>query len=262
MFSTQSLLALGVGAFLSIAIPVAAVIIFKKKHRDSWLPSAFIGAITFVVFALILESLLHNVMLPLVQDNIWTYAVYGALAAGIFEETGRFVAYKTLMRKHLTTKNSVLMGLGHGGVEAIIVLGSTLVMFLVLGIMANSVGLDKAVETVSNGSAETAEAAKLQLSGVVGYSFLDCALSVYERVVAIALHTSMSVFVYKAVTQKGKLWLYPAAIIIHALSDFPVALYQKGVLDMWIVYVIFTAVGAAAVVSAVIMSKKLKDQPV
>ena len=122
MFSAEVIAALAVGAALALVIPIAVAVIFKLKNRETWLPSLFIGAGTFIVFALVLEQLLHTVMIPIVRDNVILYSVYGALAAGIFEETGRFVAYKTLMRRRYTTKTAVLMGLGHGGIEAIIAL--------------------------------------------------------------------------------------------------------------------------------------------
>lgn len=140
MFSTQTIAALAVGGALGLAIPVAAIIIYKKKYKESWLPSAFIGAGTFILFAMILESLLHQVMLPIVQDNVWLYGIYGALAAGVFEETGRLVAYKTLMRKHYGAKNAVFMGIGHGGIEVVIILGVTFLSYLIMALAANSYG--------------------------------------------------------------------------------------------------------------------------
>lgn len=256
MFSAQTIAALAVGAFLAIAIPVVAVIVFKAKNRDSWLPSAFIGAATFILFALVLEQLLHTVMLPIVQGNPWVYAVYGALAAGVFEETGRFVAYKTLMRKHYTTKNSVLMGLGHGGIEAALVLGVMLLTYLALVLSANSVGLDKALETAAKGNNEMAQTLGVQLEGIREYNFISCALGIYERIIAMTLHVCLSVWVYKGATQK--LWLYPAAIGIHALFDLSAAMYQVGLIftSVPLLYVIMTVFDAVMIFVTVKLSKR------
>ncbi len=261
MFSTETIAALAVGGVLGFAIPIAAIIVYKKKNRDAWLPSAFIGAATFIVFALVLESLLHFVMLPLVQGNPWTYAVYGAFAAGIFEETGRFVAYKTLMKKRYTTKNAVLMGLGHGGVEAIIVLGYSMILYLILASMANAMGFETLIETLSKGDANTAAIMQEQLGAVADLKLPSVLLSVYERIVAIAFHTSASVFVYFAAAKKGKIWLYPLAILIHAATDFPAALCQQGVLGITVTEIIFTLFAVVMVISAVVLTKKFgKDE--
>lgn len=260
MFSTGTIAALAVGAALAILIPIIAVIVYKRKNRDTWLPSVFIGAGTFIVFALLLERLLHMVMLPVVKDSVIWYGIYGALAAGVFEETGRFVAYKTLMRKHYTTKNAVIMGLGHGGIEAVLVLGATLLIYLVLVLSANSVGLAKALETAAKGNAEMAQTLGAQLETIRDYNFISCALGIYERVIAIVFHTCMSIFLYKAVTQKGKIWLYPTAILLHALLDFPAALYQMQVItSLSVVYVILTVFTAVIVFVTVKLTKKYPD---
>lgn len=259
MFSTQTIAALAVGTALAILIPVAAVIVFKMKNRDTWLPSMFIGAGTFILFAMVLEQLLHMVMLPIVNDSVVWYSIYGALAAGVFEETGRLVAYKTLMKKHYTTKNAVFMGLGHGGIEAILVLGVTLATYAALMIMANSDGLDKALELASKGNAEMAQAIGDQLESMREYNFVSCALGIYERIIAMIFHVCASVWVYKAATHK--IWLYPAAIAIHAAMDFPMALYQKGIItNIVVIYVILTLFVPALVFATVKLVKKYPDK--
>ncbi len=261
MFSTQTIAALAVGVVLALAVPVAAVIVFKRKNRDTWLPSVFIGAGTFIVFALVLEQLLHLVMLPIVQKNQWVYAVYGALAAGVFEETGRLVAYKTLMKKHYTTKNSVLMGLGHGGVEAMIVLGGSFLMYLVMAVMANGYGGIEAFMEAMKGNApdNINDNMRSILVTVEQVGFANVFASLYERVIAMVLHTCLSVWVYKAATHK--MWLYPAAIGAHALIDFFAALYQVGVItSVPLLYVIMTVFDAAAVFATVKLTKKYPDK--
>ena len=63
--SGSTIAALVVGGLLAIIIPIAAIIVYKRRRKDAWLISALIGAGTFLVFALILEQILHTVMLPL-----------------------------------------------------------------------------------------------------------------------------------------------------------------------------------------------------
>lgn len=260
MFSAETVAALAVGGVLAIAIPVIAIIVFNRKNRDLWLPSMLIGAATFIVFAMILEQILHAVMLPIVRDNVIAYCVYGALAAGIFEETGRFVAYKTLMKKHYSTKNAVLMGLGHGGCEAIMLLGITLLTYLVMAIASNVMGMDTLLEQTTGGNTEVMETAKAQLESIREYNFASMAMGLFERVIAMIFHVCMSVFVYKAVTRKERLWLFLTAILLHALLDFPAVLYQVNVItSIPVVYAVMTVFVAAVVLITVVMSKKLRD---
>lgn len=261
MFSTQTIAALAVEGLLGFAIPIAAVVIFKLKHRDAKLRSVFIGAGTFFVFAIVLESLLHRVMLPIVQDNTWAYAIYGALAAGVFEETGRLVAYKTLMKRNYSTENAVFMGIGHGGFEAMIIMGFSMLMYLVIAVTVNGYG---GMEAFMEATKDNVPAAMHDQMGALveileQVNFATVLLALYERLIAMTFHVCMSVWVYKAVTHK--MWLYPAAILTHALLDFFAALYSKGIItSALLLYIILTVFAAVIVFATVKLAKKFPDK--
>lgn len=260
MFSGQTVAALVIGAILAFGIPIAAVIVFKVKNREVWLPSALIGAGTFIAFALILEQILHAIMLPVVQNSVLLYTVYGALAAGVFEETGRFVAYKTLMKNHLSVKNGVMMGIGHGGIEAIIIVGLTFFSYAALTIMVNSQGLEPVIELLTAGSPDAVEPTRTQLEALTQMGFGNVAISLYERLLAMTFHVCLSVIVFHSVAKKGKLWLYPLAVLLHAAMDVPAALYQTGALpSVMFVEILMTVFTAFTVGLAVLITKKLRS---
>ena len=73
-------------------------------------------------------------------------------------------------------------------------------------------------------------AAESQLTALTDYDMVSMLVSLGERILAIVLHTSLSVIVFASLKMKGKLWLYPAAIVLHAIFDVPAALYQRGVI--------------------------------
>lgn len=259
MFSTETIAILAVGGALAIILPIAAMVIYRLRHKETSFISAVIGAGTFIVFAMILEQLLHLVMLPLVKNSIVLSSIYAALAAGVFEETGRLVAYKTLMKKHYSTKNAVLMGLGHGGTEAVIILGITLLAYAGIAVYANEMGLAAAVEKLTKSDPSQAEAISIQLNAIKDYNVLNVLMPFYERLVAVIFHVCMSVWVYKAVTHK--LWLYPAAIAVHALLDLPAALFQmKALNNIATVYVILTLFVMAVVFLTIKLTKKFPDK--
>lgn len=262
MFSTQNMAALAIGMILAFVIPIAAVIIYKIRNRDTWLPSVLAGAGTFIVFAMILEQILHTIMLPIVQRNVVAFVIYGAFAAGIFEETGRFVAYKLVMKNHYSTNNAIMMGLGHGGFETIYLLGTTYLMSLALAALVNSQGLGSVLDLLSAGDANAAEAARTQLEAISQVNFATLAAGLYERLVAMVFHICMSVIVYHAASKPGKIWLYPAAVLLHAALDVPAAMYQAGVLtNVPMVYGIMTVFTALTIALTVFITKKLSRGP-
>ena len=258
-FSSTTIAALIIGAVLSFLIPIAAVTIFKLKNRDARLPSVFVGAITFIVFALVLEQLLHMIMLPIVQGNAVVYVIYGALAAGIFEETGRLVAYKVVMKDNLSVNNSVMMGLGHGGLEMMILLGFSLIGLAGSAIMVYNNGVESTINTLSQGNPDVVESVRQQLENIASYNFGIVALTIYERLIAMTFHVCMSVLVYHAVTQPGQIKLYVLAILLHAALDVPAAMYQVGLMPLGVVYIIMTIMTAAVVGFIIFMTKRFND---
>ena len=194
----------------SVALPVGLMLYLRKKG-GKW--GAFlIGALTFVVSTMILESILHNLLSrtalwAVLQGSVWLYALYGGLAAGIFEETGRYLAFRLIMKDEREPVAALGFGVGHGGAEAILLVGLTMVNDLVLAAMVSAGG------TTDPLVLEAAE----QLAATPAGMFLWAA---FERVGAIILHLSNSVLVFAAIRTPGKKWLFPAAVLIHAATDF------------------------------------------
>lgn len=256
MFSSTTIAALAIGTVLAFLIPIAAVIVFKLKNRDARLPCALIGAATFLIFAMLLEQLLHLIMLPVIGSNAVIYVIYGALAAGIFEETGRLAAYKTIMKNNLTTNNAIMMGLGHGGFECLLLLGFTMISLLGSALMVNADGLESVIKTLTEANPDSADSIRAQLEALTSYGVRDTVLSVYERLLAMTLHVCLSVVVYHAVLLPGKMKLYVLAVLIHAVFDVPAAMYQVGILTLPVCYIILTLFTAAAVGFTIKLTQK------
>ena len=126
---------------LSMGVPIALFIAGRVKLKAR-ISSFFIGAGTYLLFAMLLEQLLHVLVIQFcglnAQSRPWLYYVYAALAAAVFEETGRLIAMKFWMKKWLDFPNALMYGIGHGGVEAILLGGLSGISNLVFMLMINS----------------------------------------------------------------------------------------------------------------------------
>ena len=209
---------ISVSMVFCILFPIALMILWAVKRKTSIIPALF-GAGTFLVFAMILETILHQLILGAIgQEKFMAlpfYAVYGGLAAGIFEECGRYIAMRCFMKKKLGKKESVMFGIGHGGIESIIMVGVTFAGNLSLISMLQNGGINAILAPLD-------EASKAQVIGqlaVIGSaapaSFLIASL---ERAFAITFHICASYLVYRAVKYSKPL-LLAAAILLHALMD-------------------------------------------
>ena len=193
----------------------------------------FAGCAVMLLFAFILESGLHSLVFsspagPAIRNNIWLYALYGGFMAGLFEETGRYLAFSFALKKYRAKNvNALMYGAGHGGFEAIVITGLTMVNNIIWSVMAQqSVTL---------------------LATLPSYQFL---LSGVERLLAIALHIALSVIVWFAVKWDGKIYLYPAAILIHFAVDAAAALLSGMGVNVILIETVVAVLTAAAALFA------------
>ena len=218
---TLSILFMALAALFAFAAPIVLLIYYKRKGADI-LPF-FIGCAVFVLFALILEALMHQLVLKVlpvgekIMGNTLLYALYGGLAAGVFEETGRFLAFKTVLKKRLgNDRNALMYGAGHGGVEAVLLLGFAYISNIVMSVLINAGQTDILTATATG---ETAEQLKAVLDSLVTTAPWTYLLGMVERAVAVTTHICLSVLVWFAVKKPGKGWLFPLAILLHAAFD-------------------------------------------
>lgn len=232
MMATGTLVVMGVVGLLSILLPFIFILILRRRFKIQWIP-ILIGAGIFILFAMVLEQITHMLVLrpevdgtiPLIADSPWLYVLYGVLAAGIFEETGRLFAFLLMKRKYKVVDSAVSYGIGHGGIEAIIVVGLGMLNSIIIGIMINSGG--GIAESLPAGTAEI-------LTSTPTYMYI---LSIIERVFAITVHIALSVLVWIAVMNKGKWWLFPLAIVLHALTNTTAAMFQADLMsNIWLMY--------------------------
>ena len=246
-------------AVLGIAVPILLSWWIIKKYNVRPL-TIIIGALVFVVFALVLEPILHQIVLkgphgPVITGNILYYALYGGLAAGIFEETGRFLAMKFLLKREPSSAiTGVGYGLGHGGAEMLIIFGVTMLSNIAISAMINAGQIDTVLASVP---AENLATVQAQFDSLKDLAPGTLFIGLWERASALILQIGLSLLVWVAVRRGGKwLWLFPAAILLHALVDAVAVVISKTV-GMVAVEIIISALAVAVGAMGWMVAKKL-----
>lgn len=257
---TLSIVFMVITALAGIAIPVILFIIFRKKYRSDVKPF-FIGCAVFILFAIILEQILHSIILPsdigiTIQSNVWIYGLYGGLMAGLFEETGRFVAFKTVLKKNNgNDMNSLMYGAGHGGIEAFVILVFSMVSNIAVSVMLNNQMTDQLlVGAVTEEQRQVLFDTFATLASTPPVHFL---MALVERISSVAIHLSLSVLVWFAAKKGGKsIWLYPLAILLHTLVNAVAVIFANYVPNVWIIEAVIYLISACFIVIAIRMWKK------
>ena len=247
MIAVSSFVMMAVCALLGFGLPVAlAWWLVKKRHAKP--ETIVIGAGIFILFALVLESLVHQVVLKgpsgeAILGNIWYYALYGGSMAALFEEGGRFLAMKYLLKKETAgALPGIAYGIGHGGAEMLVLFGVGMISNIVLGVLINSGQADILLASAPAEAQEQVQAQFAQLQTLSAGSML---LGLWERISALVLQLGLSIIVWTAVRCGGKwLWLLAGAFLLHFLVDAIVVVLAKSA-DMVVVEVVVSALAIA-----------------
>lgn len=237
----SAVVSLTITVILMIAIPVCFFICWRRKHREqtkiSWLIA---GAAGFVISARMLEVGVHyfcivadNPVSRFINGNAAAFVLYGITMAGIFEECGRLIILKYILKKDRTRENAVIYGIGHGGIEILTVLLPAMILYLAIAVMFSQGDTEAALKTL-NITEETATAALPSVQAAAAFDYAMMAMNVMERLLAMLIHIGLTIIVYYGVVNAKKLCL-PAAILLHMLADTFPALYQRGILPLWAV---------------------------
>lgn len=136
---------------------------------------------------------------------IWRH--YG----GPFEETGRYIAFRIFLKNHTERETAVSYGLGHGGIECIIVLGLGHLQNYTYCQLINNGQMDKLIDKMAGNDTAIASYQSIvdSLSKMNVYTLM---LGGLERVAALFLQIALSVLVFMPFVKRirsntcGSLW--------------------------------------------------------
>lgn len=268
MVSSASILACVVTLCISLFLPVAVLIACAVKHKKQGIGSAWLlGALGFFVPQVLIRLPILNALAvtpgftAFIQNHTALYALSLAFTAGLFELAGRLAAAKLLARKNLTYRRSLAAGLGHGGIEAILIVGMTYINNLVIMVMINSGGFEALVTQTASlgGDISQLQAAQTAILTTSPALFL---LAGFERLLTMTAHAAMSMMVCWGVHVKkaGKASLL--CLLFHTLLDTTAGIsllatdMGGSVLPLTVAYcIIYVILTLAAIVSVWILLK-------
>lgn len=203
---------------LMIVLPVLVGIFIHRRWGPSW-RLYFIGLATFIGSQLLhipFNWLIINRLELIPSDtavlsNLIILAVFAGLSAGVFEEVARYLTYRFWAKDARTWAKGMMLGAGHGGIEAILLGSLGLINFVVL--LGLSQGYFESLIP-----AEQMGLVDAQIAETFGLPWYMAILGAVERAFAICLHLALSVMVLQVFLRRNIWWLV-AAIVWHAAVD-------------------------------------------
>jgi len=196
---------------LMILLPILLGFYLNHKYRPGW-RLWWLGAATFVAsqighlpFNYWLTYVFNQGWLPVPPEGqrlIFNAVVLG-LSSGIWEETARYVTYRWFARDARSWRKGLMLGAGHGGIEAIILGGIVLLTFVNMLAM-RTINLEGVIPP------EQVELASQQIQSYWSMPWYSSLLGALERLFTLIFHLSASLLVLQVFLRRQIRWLWLA----------------------------------------------------
>lgn len=242
--------------FVSLILPLAFLVYYALRHKKQGIWSAWlVGALGFFVPQILIRFPILTALsgtdgfVTFAQTHPWIYSFSLAFTAGLFEVVGRYAAARCL-RKNLTYRRALASGLGHGGIEAIIITGLVYLNNIVYLVMLQTGSLDAQIAQAADPTALLAIK-----DGMLNTSWILFFLAGFERLLAIVCHVAMSMLVCYGV-RRGKAAPTIFAFAMHVGMDSVAGISQmigKGLTQAAAYTIIYILLMAFAVLAILIL---------
>ena len=264
MIPNTTILCCIITLFISLILPLILLAVYALRNRKQGIVSAWIiGALGFFIPQMLIRlpilTLLSPQLAKFAAFSPLLYALTLAVTAGLFELAGRILAAR-VMGNRLTPKRALAAGLGHGGIEAMVIIGISYINNLVYIVMIQN-GTFDALLAQSASSPEVVAQLEQVRTALLTTSPAMFLLAGYERLLTMVCQAAMSVMVCYGMAS-GKPGKYILLCLgLHTLLDCTagISLYIGKGLTLATGYcIIYTILTAAAILSMVILRTILR----
>ncbi len=238
MVSGWSILFMFLNGILCIGIPIGGYLYFRVKPVR-YIGIFIAGALSFYLTQMVVRIPILQLALPKMEWYVnlagkegFLYPVGIALflggTAALFETFGRFITLNYLLQKRLSYRSGIIHGLGHGGIEAILLVGLNHLIYGGYSLMLNAGNANPMTAIVPM---EQQQVLKDILVQTPSDQFFAAG---FERVMTIFLHVALSLLVTVGIV-KGKKWLYILIVFFaHMFVDASVVIAGNYTNSVWV----------------------------
>lgn len=263
MVPVMTIITCTVTLLISLVLPIGVLIGLEHKNKKQGIDSAWLlGAAGFFIPQILIRLPLLTFLqsrsdfAAFARNNPFIYSFSLAFTAGLFELAGRLGAAK-LMEKKMTWKRAVAAGLGHGGIESMLLIGVTYINNLLYIGLINLGLFDKMLAGIADPGVDISqlELIRTQLAGTAPAVFL---LAGYERILTMVGHTAMSVLICYGMAHKKPGICILLCLGLHTLIDLTAGLSL--VLPQNMAYPIIYAILTVMALLSVIILKQIRNR--
>jgi len=237
MVSTFTIIGLVFTTTLCFGFPIASYIFLRRKGNYT---ARAIGAgmLSFFLFQIVLRIPLLQLIgtqdfyIELTENHLAISLVLGFTAA-LYETVGRLVFMKLILRGKESYHTGLAHGVGHGGIEAILLVGVNYIIYILFSFMINAGTFEVAVLETSTGLA-------LEQFTALRDTLIDSSSGLFfvsgiERLFTMVIHIGLSVLLMEGIARRKVLKYFLLVLLIHTALDFSVSYMGLSEMSIWII---------------------------
>lgn len=250
---------------LVIGLPLVAAFFWRRRSAALW-SSLIFGAVTFALAQAVRLSILQGLSLllnPYARSwdpalLAWINSALLVVTSGLFEEGARWLMIGRFARNIRAWREGVMFGIGHGGIEALLFVGGSVLSALVLSQSAPTV-----LAQLEQLPPEQAAAVQTQLDALSALRWWEPLLGAWERVPAMVFHVGATLLVLLGLLRRDRRLLLAAMVLHIGFNAIAVTMLQltgllltelaitlAALLPLWLVFRLRKPIAAAAAATA------------
>jgi uncharacterized membrane protein YhfC len=262
----SSIIAMIAAIIFVVIIPIVIAIFLIRRYTMN-LSAIILGGMMFIVFDTIFLSLFDSFVLGTVSTTLnefiksspLNYTVYYAFIHALLYTAGFSVAFRMIMHSDTGVGSGIAVGLGCGGVSAILGTAYPMVNNVIAAMQINKSGADA---FLANAEASNKQNMIDAVNALKNSNAADFLFSGYEKIMLFIIFVSAGVIIHLAITHRSAFAYLYAAMGMLLVVYIPSALYSTGVITSALVLEsLMTLCAAAAAGIAVYQVRKYGSNP-
>jgi uncharacterized membrane protein YhfC len=256
MVSTLAIFNMIATAVLVFGMPVAVIFFLRKKGIITAMLAGSMGFIlgSQVFRTPVVQLILSSSFGQAIVDNPLMYALLLGVSAALFEFFGRLISMFYIRKRFNDKEHIMAVGIGHGVIEAIFIVGLTYINNILLAFWINDGSVYNLIsETISR---EMIDNLIITMTTANPWIFLMAGI---ERLMTVVIHVAVTFLVFQGIKTKKYLPFFGMAIGGHALLDTTSALLRLVGVSIWIIELFVFSFMLLAIYVIVVIWKRMKQ---
>ncbi len=210
----------------------------------------------------ILQSVLPRMdwYVNLPENSLFLYALFLGFTAGLFETVGRYFTIKYILKDRLGYYSGISHGIGHGGIEMIMLVGFAYVNNIIYSIQINAGTFQQTIDAVA--AAQPAAVAQFEAAQQLLISSPPSVywLAIVERILTLTFHIAMSLLIMEGIVRKKDMKFAGIVLVLHtALDTIAVIMAVNGV-NTWLIEGMVAVFAIGALIYIITSKKRFGDK--